>query len=74
MNRTHSTFSASLRHTGFARDFQIIFSGPNVDYATLKAERSLEAVQKEFNRVTGRHDIVVTDILNWQGEWRLVHP
>ncbi|EKM55701.1 uncharacterized protein PHACADRAFT_195746 [Phanerochaete carnosa HHB-10118-sp] len=61
---------ASIRHTGTGQEFQMILSGPDVDYATLKAERSLEALQKEFSRVSGRADLVVTEITNWQGEWR----
>ncbi|GJE86853.1 ubiquinone biosynthesis hydroxylase [Phanerochaete sordida] len=60
----------TLRHTGFGQEFQIIFSGPNVDYATLEAERSPEALQNEFRRITGRSDIIVKEITNWQGEWR----
>ncbi|GJE86852.1 ubiquinone biosynthesis hydroxylase [Phanerochaete sordida] len=60
----------SIRHTGYGQEFQMILSGPNVDYATLRAERSVEAVRKEFTRITGRPDLVVKDVTNWQGEWR----
>ncbi|EKM48470.1 uncharacterized protein PHACADRAFT_266336 [Phanerochaete carnosa HHB-10118-sp] len=48
----------------------MILSGPNVDYATLKAECSLKALQKEFSRISGRNDLIVKEIIYWQGEWR----
>ncbi|EKM55694.1 uncharacterized protein PHACADRAFT_94045, partial [Phanerochaete carnosa HHB-10118-sp] len=65
---TTSAFAA-VRHTGTGQVFQVILSGPDVDYATLKNERSLEALQKALNKVTGRNDLV-KEIINWQGEWR----
>lgn len=62
--------SASIRHAGAGQDFQMILSGPDVNYASLEAGRSLEAVQEEFNRGSGRLDLIIKEITNWQGEWR----
>ena len=46
-------------------------SGPETDYETLKANPTLPTLQAEFNRVTGRTDLVVKEVTYWQGDWRL---
>ncbi|KAI5121048.1 hypothetical protein M0805_008624 [Coniferiporia weirii] len=59
----------SIRHTAQPRIFQIIFTGPEADFTSLKAGSNIESVQEEINKITHRTDIKITDI-TWQGEWR----
>ncbi|EKM55693.1 uncharacterized protein PHACADRAFT_256501 [Phanerochaete carnosa HHB-10118-sp] len=65
-----ATAFTGIVHTGLDQEFQLFLSGPNLDYATLKAECSLEVLQKEFSRASGRNDLVIKEITSWQGEWR----
>lgn len=46
-----------------------MFTGTDLDYATLKERKNIETVQKTMNEITGRTNIVIKDI-TWQGEWR----
>lgn len=48
----------------------MILSGPEVNYDTLKARGDVETLQQEFNSITGRTDLIVKEVTNWQGEWR----
>ena len=64
--------SVALRHV---KDqlYQLFFAGPEINYMTLKTQASnIAALQEEFNRITGRKDIIFKSVTNWQGEWRSV--
>ena len=50
-------------------------SGADIQYEMLKDQKgNVKAVNNEFRRVSGRTDLTVTDVTNWQGEWRSVAP
>ncbi|THH09795.1 hypothetical protein EW145_g1753 [Phellinidium pouzarii] len=66
--KRHSSM-VSPRHTVDPRVFQMIFAGPEVDFASLRASNSVQAVQNEFERISHRTDLKITSI-TWQGEWR----
>ena len=67
---SHTAHSATLRDTGSPGHFQIVFSGPEIAYASLNANPDTATLQSEFNRITGRSDLVIKEVTTWQGEWR----
>ena len=49
----------------------MMLSGPDVRYEELKAQKgNVQAVHDEFRRITGRTDLTISEVTNWQGEWR----
>ncbi|KAI5120900.1 hypothetical protein M0805_003000 [Coniferiporia weirii] len=55
--------------TSRPRIFQIIMSGPNVDFHALKTNNGVEALQAELRAHTRRSELKVMEI-TWQAEWR----
>lgn len=67
--RLHLYPRVLIRDTNRDGVFQLVFTGPEVQFDALKAKQSVEAVQAEVERITTRTDLRVKDI-TWQGEWR----
>ena len=65
-----SRYSGAIRDAGSPGEFQMILSGSEIDFAALKANPDIATLQSEFNRATGRSDLVIKEVTNWQGEWR----
>ena len=59
--------SANLRYTVREGIFQMLLVG-DVDFESLKSG-SIEAIQSTFNKLSGRSDLKITEIL-YHGEWR----
>lgn len=79
LQATAKRFTYNMSFLGLASEntggngFQMILSGPDVNYEDLKAQKgNVKAVHDEFRRVTGRTDLTISDVTNWQGEWRYV--
>lgn len=58
-----------MRGTGIPNKFQILFVVSEAKLLELAGNRSVEAIQAEITRITGRVDIIITNI-TWQGSWR----
>ena len=51
----------------------MILAGTELDLATLKEQTGNVAhLQSVLRKFTGRDDLVIKEVTNWQGEWRFI--
>ncbi|EJC98844.1 uncharacterized protein FOMMEDRAFT_113384 [Fomitiporia mediterranea MF3/22] len=66
---SHKTAMVVVRQTVEPGLFQVIFSGPEVNFDYLREHDDPQTIQNELHRIMNRTDIRVTGI-TWHGEWR----